>query len=142
MDMDAHKVNEIIKNNPRFASPFTEGCGYYISEVNDEGIVEKITDKRFVELYWTQLQYAEKNIDVLVQKGFQACFFDFYGVNKGVVKSPNDMCQRLRVDTFVLIIRNNVATIASCLSNDEFMFGHFIEYQWDCDWNMLSSYIC
>lgn len=38
MDMDAYKVNEIVKNNRRFVSPFKESSGYCIvahSDINE-----------------------------------------------------------------------------------------------------------
>lgn len=137
MDMDANKVNEIIHHNPRFICPFKEPYGYYIAAAEHEHIHENI-----IQLYWRQLQYAEKNIDFLVQSGFQSSFFDFYGVNQKIAKSPDHMCHRLIVDSFVLILQNSAVTIGACLSNPEFMFGHYIEYHWDCDWNLLGSYIC
>ena len=132
MDMDLYKVNEIIKSNYRFISPFNDPCSYYI--VADNEIDEKI-----MQLYWEKLKYAEKNIDQLIQQGFDNSFYEFYGVNHRTVKSPADMCRRLIVESFVLYDNN---TIGCCLSNDAFMFGHYIEYEWDCDWNLIYSCIC
>ena len=127
MDMDDHKVSEIIKNNQRFISPFNNLSSYCIVAF----------DK--IELYWNQLKYAEKNIDQFIKRGFHISFYEFYGVNRNIVKSPTDMCQRLLIESFILMNQN---TIGCCLSNDEFMFGHFIEYKWDCDWNLIYSSIC
>ena len=134
MDMNIYKVSEIIKNNHRFISPFGMPYSYYI--VADNNIDEKI-----IELYWEQLRYAEKNIDNLIQQGFDNSFYEFYGVNHRIVHTPADMCQRLIMESFVLYHVDHI-TIGCCLSNDEFMFGHYIEYKWDCDWNLIYSYIC
>ena len=131
-DMDAYKVSNIIKNNQRFISPFNDLSNYSIVTHGD---IKEDT----IELYWKQLKYAEKNIDQLIQKGFQISFYEFYGVNRNIVKSPVDMCQQLIVESFVLLHQN---TVGSCLSNSEFMFGHFIEYEWDCNWNLIYSCIC
>lgn len=38
MDMDAHKVKDIIGDNPRFISPFEETYGYYIWSGKNENI--------------------------------------------------------------------------------------------------------
>jgi hypothetical protein len=132
MDMDDHKVSEIIKNNQRFISPFNNLSSYCIVAFDN-------IDEKLIELYWNQLKYAEKNIDQFIKRGFHISFYEFYGVNRNIVKSPTDMCQRLLIESFVLMHQN---TIGCCLSNDEFMFGHFIEYKWDCDWNLIYSSIC
>ncbi len=132
MDMDDHKVSEIIKNNQRFISPFNNLSSYCIVAFDN-------IDKKLIELYWNQLKYAEKNIDQFIKRGFHISFYEFYGVNRNIVKSPTDMCQRLLIESFILMNQN---TIGCCLSNDEFMFGHFIEYKWDCDWNLIYSSIC
>ena len=132
MDMDDHKVSEIIKNNQRFISPFNNLSSYCIVAFDN-------IDEKLIELSWNQLKYAEKNIDQFIKRGFHISFYEFYGVNRNIVKSPTDMCQRLLIESFILMNQN---TIGCCLSNDEFMFGHFIEYKWDCDWNLIYSSIC
>ncbi|MDE7477126.1 MAG: hypothetical protein K2M91_04105 [Lachnospiraceae bacterium] len=136
MDMDAYKVSEIIGSNRRFISPFADPCSYYI--VAQDGQI----DEKMIERYWELLKYAKKNADLLIQQGFQPSFYAFYGVNQKMVSSPDDMCRRLIFESFVLIFHNNNVTIGSCLSNSEFMFGHFIECEWDCDWNLIGSGIC
>ena len=134
IDMDAYKVNEIIKNNHRFISPFNDPYGYYIW-------IDGNVNENIIELYWKQLEYAERNIDRLIQQAFNFSFYEFYGVNQKIVKSPADMCQRLIIESFVLF-QGDDTTISCCLSNDEFMFGHYIEFKWDCGWNLIDSYIC
>ena len=136
MDMDVYKVSEIIGDNNRFISPFHEPCGYYIVELGGH------IDEKTIELYWEQLIYAEKNIDKLVEQGFHPSFYEFYGVNKSLVESSADMYRRLIIESFVLLLQNNTITVGCCLSNLEFMFGHYIECEWDCDWNLINSYIC
>ena len=136
MDMDTYKVSEMIKNNHRFINPFEEPCSYYI--VKNDGYI----DAKIIKLYWKQLKYAIENVDLLIQQGFQSSFYEFYGLNQRIVKSTSDLCQRLIFESFVLILEDNTATIGCCLSNPEFMFGHYIEYNWDCDWNLIDSFIC
>ena len=136
MDVDVYKVSEIIEGNHRFISPFSEPCGYYIVEHG------RHIDKEAIELYWEQLKYAEKNIDRLVEQGFHPSFYEFYGVNKRMVESSADMCRRLIIESFVLLLQDNTFTVGCCLSNSEFMFGHYIDCEWDCDWNLINSYIC
>ena len=41
---------------------------------------------------------------------------------------------------FILDLSN--ASVGACLSNREFLFGHFIECWWDWDWKVLSLTIC
>lgn len=132
MDMDVYKINKIVKNNHRFISPFKDISSYFIVAQSD-------INKTMIQLFWKQLKYAEKNINLLIQQGFNNSFYEFYGVNKKLVKSPIDMCQRLIVKSFVLFYQD---AIGCCLSNDEFMFGHYIEYKWDCEWNLIYSCIC
>ena len=136
MDMDVFKVSEIIGDNNRFISPFNEPCGYYIVECGGH------IDEKAIELYWEQLKYAEKNIDRLVEQGFLHSFYEFYGVNKRLVESSADMCRRLIIESFVLLLQDNTIKVGCCLSNSEFMFGHYIECEWDCDWNLIYSDIC
>ena len=136
MDMDVYKVNEIIKNNPRFISPFAEPYGYYIVE---DG---RVITEQAIQFYWEALHDIEKNTDRRIQQGFQHSFYNFYGVNKKIAASPADMCQRLIIESFTLLLRENANTIGCCLSNPEFMFGHYIAYDWDFHWNFLGSYIC
>ncbi len=59
-----------------------------------------------------------------------------------MVKSPDEMCQLLIMESFVLFLQDNTITMGSCLSNPGFMFGHYIEYDWDREWNLIYSYIC
>ena len=136
MDVDACKVSEIVESNHRFISPFDEPCGYYIVGADRQ------IDEKTIDLYWEQLKYAEKHVDLLIRQGFNPSFYKFYGVDQRKVESPDDMCQRLIVESFVLFLQENEITIGSCLSNSEFMFGHYVEYRWDCDWNLIYSCIC
>lgn len=129
MDMDVYKVDKILKNNHIFVSPLIDSSCYFI--VAHDDIKEMI-----IELYWKQLKYAEKNIGY----NFIILFTNFMeGVNKKTVKSSIDMCQRLIVESFVLLYQD---AIGCCLSNNEFMFGYYIEYKWNCEWNLIYSCIC
>ena len=60
--------------------------------------------------------------------------------NPVIPQTPNDMCQQLRFDSFVLCPAQK--EIGSALSNADFMFGHYIDCRWDYNWNFISSFIC
>ena len=70
----------------------------------------------------------------------QAFKQEFYGVDKRTVKSPEDMCSHLIVESFVLNAED--MNIGSCLSNSSFMYGHYIDCLWDNNWNLIYSDIC
>lgn len=132
---DALDIQRIVKESERFAK---EPDNYYIwMEQCQTGDVGQEDIMRF---YLGKLQYAVTYADVLIQNAFQSDFYEFYGVNQDVVKSPEDMCKQLVFDSFVLAPEQR--TIGACLSNDAFMFGHFIEFCWDYDWNLEYWRIC
>ncbi len=135
MDMDAYKVQNIIGDNPRFVSPFSEPCSFYIWTREKKNI-----HNIYLQKYWEKLKYMSENIDILIQQAFKAKFYNFYGVNQNLIASSDEMCQQLVVDSFVLDIDHD--TIGCCLSNSRFMFGHFIDCLWSDSWNLIYSYIC
>ena len=104
-------VREITKGSRRFAGPFAEPNGYSIVEAEDE-------------------------VALLAARGR----YDFYGVDRDKVHSPEEMCRGLVFDSFVLDARNGSA--GACLTNSRFLFGHFIECWWDGDWRLRSVCIC
>ncbi|MDE7400313.1 MAG: hypothetical protein K2N06_12410 [Oscillospiraceae bacterium] len=118
----------IIGENPRFSADLE---GY---DIIGESVSED--DKR---LYFDKLQYAADNADSLISSGFNAEFYDFYGVDKSRVSSSEEMCERLIFESFVMVLERR--TIECCVSNEEFMAGHFIELVWDLDWNLQSAWI-
>lgn len=118
----------IIGENPRFSA---DSEGY---DIIGESVSED--DKR---LYLDKLLYAAENADSLISSGFDAEFYDFYGVDKSRVSSPEEMCERLIFESFVMVLERR--TIECCVSNREFMPGHFIELVWDYDWNLQSAWI-
>lgn len=127
-------LSKIIGKNRRFCSPYNEPEPYFIVG----GDIEK-TDSQFIDLYYEKLIYAVSNADNLIKSTFDKEFYYFYGVNRDIVKSPNEMFSELYFDSFVLNINEN--SIGTCLSNDRFMFGHFIEVWWDKDWKIISQWI-
>ena len=129
MDLNANEVFKIIGNNRRFTSPFEIFSAYYI--VGDFG--------EYRELYFDKLKYAVNHADSLLGQAFCEDFFDFYGVDKTKVSSPEEMLDGLIFDSFVLVPEQE--TIGCCVSNQEFMFGHFIEIIWDYNWNLQSVWI-
>lgn len=135
MDMNACKVNDIIGNDQRFASPFSEPYGYCICAGENENISDISIQK-----YWEKLIYMSENMDLLIQQAFKPEFYDFNGVDKNRIGSPDKMCRQLVVDSFVLYVKDHKA--GCCLSNPQFMFGHFIDCLWSDSWELIYSYIC
>ena len=90
--------------------------------------------------YLDRLRYAVANADALIAGAFRREFYDFYGVDRDKVHSPEEMCRGLVFDSFVLDARNGSA--GACLTNSRFLFGHFIECWWDGDWRLRSVCIC
>ena len=128
-------VREITKGSRRFAGPFAEPNGYSIVEAEDEVALLAARGR-----YLDRLRYAVANADALIAGAFRREFYDFYGVDRDKVHSPEEMCQGLVFDSFVLDARNGSA--GACLTNSRFLFGHFIECWWDGDWRLRSVCIC
>lgn len=133
MDLNAEAVSCIIGNNRRFISPFEDFSAYYIACENTEITAE------LEELYFEKLRYAVNNADKILKQAFSEELFDFYGVDKSKVRSPEEMLSGLIFDSFVLQPRQKI--IESCVSNPKFMFGHFIELIWDYEWKLQSVWI-
>ena len=93
-----------------------------------------------MQFYLQKLKYAVTFTDSLIENAFQSEFYEFYGVNHDKVKSSEEMCQRLIFDSFVLMTEKR--TINACLSSEVFMLGHYIEFCWDYDWNLMYWEIC
>ena len=128
-------VREITKGSRRFAGPFAEPNGYSIVEAEDEVALLAARGR-----YLDRLRYAVANADALIAGAFRREFYDFYGVDRDKVHSPEEMCRGLVFDSFVLDARNGSA--GACLTNSSFLFGHFIECWWDGDWRLRSVCIC
>lgn len=134
-DMNAYQVKDIIGDSRRFVSPFCEPYGYYICTRDNESI-----SNISIQKYWEKLKYMSENIDILIQQAFKTEFYDFYGVNQDFIKSSDEMCRQLVVDSFVLYTSDYA--IGCCLSNSQFMFGHFIDCLWNDSWSLIYSHIC
>lgn len=128
MKSDYKLIMRIIGGNPRFS---TDSEGY---DIIGDGVSED-----YKRLYLDKLRYAAENADSLISSGFDAGFYDFYGVDKSRVSSPEEMRERLIFESFVMVLERR--TIECCISNKEFMAGHFIELVWDLDWNLQSAWI-
>lgn len=133
VDMDPREIWKIIGGNRRFADPFSDFPGYYIIGTETPGEEVKA---RYIE----KLSYAADNADILIEAAFRPEYFGFYGVDQKAAGSPEEMCRRLVFDSFVLDVQN--ASVGTCLSNDEFMFGHYIECWWNGNWQVIYSLIC
>ena len=137
-NMDVNKVCAIIGDNHRFVNPLTESDNYYICanhQMSDEEISAETID-----LYWEKLEYASKHALELIQQAFRTSYYDFYGVKRDKIHSADEMSNQLTFESFVLVAKER--EIGACLSNSEFMFGHFIECRWDDEWNLIYSSIC
>ena len=133
MDLNPEAVSRITGNNRRFISPFEDISAYFIVDENTE-----IT-AGLEEMYFDKLKYAVNNAEALLNEAFSEDLFDFYGVNKSKVNSPEEMLSGLIFESFVLVPERK--TIECCVSNSEFMFGHFIELIWNYEWKLQSVWI-
>jgi len=130
-DVDVNKVCECINNNSKFISPFSELYGYYICIWNQKN--KKYVDNNMVELYLNKLKYAVTNTDALIEQAFQ--------MFRSKIDLPRDLWKKLRFESFVLAVdEKERKEIACCLSNPDFMLGHYIECRWDFNWNLI--FIC
>lgn len=137
MYMEKDKVQRIIEKNHRFISPYEEPESYYLW-TDDHFTDEQITDE-IIHLYFNKLQYAAANADRLINQAFKPEFYQFYGVDKQQVSSPDEMCSGLIFDSFVLSPGQKL--ICANLSNDQYLFGHFIAVEWDYHWQIKSVWI-
>ncbi len=96
-------------------------------------------DENIIDFYYEKLRYAVQNTEKLVNEAFREEFYDFYGVNKNAVASPEQMKSGLIFDSFTM--DTDDMSIAVYYSNKDFMPGHFIEAHWDADWNFKSCWI-
>lgn len=135
IEVDPRVVWGLIQGNPRFADPFGEPAGYAIVEAE-----EGSNPGPLLARYRDKLGYAAANANALIQGAFRPEFLAFSGVDRRAVSSPEEMCRRLVFDSFVLNARD--ASVGSCLTNEAFLFGHFIECWWDCDWRLSFWRIC
>lgn len=144
MDIDINKIDKIIDNHHRFTTPFSEPYGYYIFTMSPQE--ESLINEELIAFYLKKLEYAVLNADFLIEQAFHISYYEFIKKQQCIIKSlvipqtPNDMCQQLRFDSFVLCPAQK--EIGSALFNADFMFGHYIDCRWDYNWNFISSFIC
>lgn len=137
MYVDANRVAEVIVDNPRFRSPFSAPPGYYICA--DVLMSDAEISAEVVEEYWKKLAYAVEHAEELIKGAFRPYFYDFYGVDKEQIGSPEEMRNQLMFESFVLAVKEK--EISAYLTNNEFMFGHFIDVSWDDEWNLIYAAI-
>ncbi len=129
VDIDPHKVFEIIADNPGFVSPFSEPYGYYMYFSAHDS--EKDIDKSACEtLYLSKLRYAEKSRDSLIKTALRTL--------SGKINIAEDI--RLVFDSFVLAPDDK--ELAAALSDRENMSGHYIECRWALDWELNFAEYC
>lgn len=134
MGLNKEKISRIIGESKRFCSPFSDPEPYYIIDSDTDR-----PDRNSIDLFYRKLTYAVRNADILIGGAFDDGFYNFYGINRDIVRSPSEIADQLYFDSFVLNIKDN--SIGACLSNSEFMFGHFIEVRWDNDWKLIGTWI-
>ena len=136
MKLNKETINAIIRNNSRFLSAYSEPEPYFIYNI------KKYTedfDEEVINLYYKKLRYAVDNSERLVNEMFRDEFYDFYGIDRNVVSSPEQMRSELIFDSFTMDV--NDKSVGVYFSNERFMFGHFIDVCWDADWNFLWCWI-
>lgn len=138
MKLNKDTISEIIGDCCRFVNPYYEVLDPY-TILNDIGRLDEDFDIEIINRYYERLRYAVSNADGLIKNAFDDSFYDAYFVNKDIVKSPDQMCSELIFDSFVMY--SDHQTIGACLTNNLFMFGHFIDVTWDSDWNIISVWI-
>lgn len=134
-DLPGDLIETLTKNNTRFAPPFSQPCGYSIWADEEDGV-----DESDIQKYLEKLQYLTEHLDRLLKDAFRPEFYQFYGVNRERIGSPEEMREQLIVDSFVM--DQGDGSVGICLSNDWFMRGHFIECEWNDGWEFIASYIC
>ena len=140
MKLNKDIISEIIGDCRRFVSPYHEVLEPYII-LNDIGLLDGDGDFdiEIINRYYERLRYAVSNVDSLIKEAFNDKFYDVYFIDKAIVKSSAQMCSELIFDSFVMYPDHQ--TIGACLSNNNAMFGHFIDVTWDSEWNIISVWI-
>ena len=137
MKLNKDTINEIIGDNCRFISPYHDSEPYVILDSTYH--LNKDFEVEIINRYYERLRYAVTNADDLIKKAFDENFYDVYFIDKSVVKSPAQMCSQLVFDSFVMYPDHQ--TIGACLTNNDIMFGHFIDVTWDSEWNLINAWI-
>lgn len=137
MKLNKNTINEIICNHHRFINPYDYTEPYTILNAVDP--LNEDFDVEIINRYYERLRYAVSHADELIRNAFVDSFYDTYFINKEIVKSPAQMCSKLIFESFVMY--RDYQTIGACLSNNLFMFGHFIDVTWGSDWNTISVWM-
>ena len=136
MKLDKDHINSIIHGNSRFLSAYSDPDPYFM--YTRKGYTEDFEEK-IIDIYYDKLRYAVQNAEKLVNEMFREEFYDFYGVDKNAVSSPEQMRSELVFDSFTMDIDD--MSIVVYFSNKRFMRGHFIDARWDADWNFRCYWI-
>ena len=137
MVLNNDMILKIIGDNKRFRNPFDEPQGYTIIDRIDS--LNEEFETELINLYYEKLRYAACHADKLIESAFDDKFYNFYGVDRTFVNSLTQMCSELYFDSFVMSCEDHI--IGSCLTNEKFMFGHFIEVTWDSNWKIRYVWI-
>lgn len=107
MGLNKEKISRIIGESKRFCSPFSDPEPYYIIDSDTDR-----PDRNSIDLFYRKLTYAVRNADILIGGAFDDGFYNFYGINRDIVRSPSEIADQLYFDSFVLNIKDN--SIGAC----------------------------
>lgn len=91
-----------------------------------------IIEDNCIDLYFDKLKYAADNSEKILQKFCQkglAARFSYFE------KFGEEVFSRLVFDSFVLYPEKKV--LGAVLVDNEAMFGHYVECEWNYDWELL-----
>lgn len=134
MKINKDMIHEIIKKNKKFISAYSVPEAYYVFSLNELTELSSY-DEEIINLYYEKLRYAVKYSNKLIQEAFKDDFFNFYGIDRNAVKTPE-----LMFDSFTMDYDDK--SVYANLSNNYYMLGHFIQVHWDDNWNIESVLIC
>ena len=99
MELNKDIINEIIRDNRRFLSAYSDPEPYFM--YSRKGYTCEY-DQKIIDIYYDKLRYAVQNAEKLVSEAFREEFYDFYGVDKNAVVSPEQMKSELVFDSFTM----------------------------------------
>ena len=101
MKLDKDHINSIIHGNSRFLSAYSDPDPYFM--YTRKGYTEDFEEK-IIDIYYDKLRYAVQNAEKLVNEMFREEFYDYYGVDKNAISSPEQMRSELVFDSFTMDI--------------------------------------
>lgn len=137
MNIDRNIIHNIISGNGRFVSVFEDPDPYYLYSSLKPSRCD--FEEKDIALFYEKLKYAVSNYDKLILGMFRSDFYEFYGVNRNMISTPEQMRDNLIFDSFTM--DTDRESVGVCFTNKKIMPGHFIEVHWDKDWNLGTVWI-